>query len=168
MSLFSRRARWLNALFPASVTPTITDPASRSDDVSLVQPYDGGGYPIPPVTNWFTEVTSAVAAGTQLLLLTVGDDQLFRILGCGIQRLAGNNYTRAFLQVRVPNATFLVQVSNDIGVVDNIEQGIHQLVMPICPAGSQIFMFADGGNASSQFTATLLGVSVPVGTVFSI
>ena len=46
MTQFSRRARWLNALFPQSVAPANPDPALRSDDVSLVQTYDGGGWGI--------------------------------------------------------------------------------------------------------------------------
>lgn len=46
MTQFSRRARWLNTLFPQSVAPASADPAVRSDDVSLVQSYDGGGWGI--------------------------------------------------------------------------------------------------------------------------
>lgn len=50
MTQFSRRARWLDALFPQSVAPANPDPATRSDDVSLVQSYDGGGWGLAEAT----------------------------------------------------------------------------------------------------------------------
>jgi len=46
MTQFSRRARWLDSLFPQSVAPANPDPSVLSDDVSLTQSYDGGGWGI--------------------------------------------------------------------------------------------------------------------------
>lgn len=142
------------------------DPGQRSDEVFLIQPYDGGGYSIPPVTNWFLEATSQVAAATQQLVHTVVPNELFRIIGCGVQRVAGAVYTLSYLQVKFPQATFNVQISNDLLTVDGNERGFNSIVCPVVPAGTEIRVFASGGDAASQFTATLIGVSVPVGTVF--
>lgn len=131
-----------------------------------MQPYDGGGWPLVPQENWFYEVQSPVAAATQWILHTVAADSIFRILACGVQRIAGAVYTRAYVQVRLPNTTFNVQISDIIPLVDGNELGFSQLVCPVIPAGSQILLFVSGGDVLSQATGTLIGVEAPVGTVF--
>ena len=92
MSQFSRRARWLNDLFPQSVAPTVTDPAQRSDDVSLTAPYDGGGYGFANaaqlVTN--TGILPAAASGGSVII-TTAEDEIYRLMAGSVIKHAGNN-----------------------------------------------------------------------------
>jgi len=102
LSQFSRRARWLNIFFPQSVAPASRDPGRLSDDVSLVQQYDGGGYGFAAeVEEEFIDVTQAVAgASGAYLLLQIPDDEILKILGCDSITQGGNAPTDAQITVQ--------------------------------------------------------------------
>jgi len=101
LSQFSRRATWLNILFPASVAPQTRDPGQRSDDVSLVQPYDGGGFGFAHSDHLVvtTGALTAAAVAEGATILTIGPEEIYRIMGAMVTNLDVTTLQMNFLSV---------------------------------------------------------------------
>jgi len=170
MSQFSRRARWLNTLFPASVAPQVRDPGQRSDDVSLVQPYDGGGYGYQTApAEWFRSFDNAAAAAGSQVAFIVPENQVYRIIGAHCDPFNGVVYDEA-----------QIAISNDAGggglnciVSDLINPGLFILGFTLTPGlvvgpELEVLVRFGGGNGASQAHWNFYGIFAPLGTVFPI
>lgn len=168
MSQFSRRAGWLNFLFPASVAPQKRDPGQRSDDVSLVQPYDASGWPIPDPSTWIIRLDSAVGATGDTDILTVPDDSVYRLFSANAFRLLGVNAIFQLFIVdlnAIPILSALVanEVSTGLNSGNNIVPLDRAMVIP---GGLTLRFQHFGGDAATQIRYHIYGCLVPAGTVF--
>jgi len=165
LSQFSRRARWLNQVFPASRAPQTSDPNSVSDDVSLTQPYDGSGWAIPDSSQWIIQLDSALAASGQVILLAVPEGFVYRLFGAHSFRVTGSTGTSSIAVrdlVSVPNTAVLLAPQLDIAG-DPKAFEINRAV--VVPAGLTIT--GDFFNGSPTIAAyRMYGCLVPAGTVF--
>lgn len=168
MSQFSRRARWLNFLFPASVAPTVTDPALRSDDVSLVQPYDGSGWGIPPLGDWFLgPFLSPTGGAADTELVAVAADEVFRLFAVSV-------FTVATLVADAAPIASQVQGAGGVQIAPNQQS-------PGLAFGSNVYQFPGGmilppgsflrgghfnGNGTTILSWSVYGCRAPSGTVF--
>ena len=170
MSQFSRRARWLNELFLQSKAPASRDPDSVSDDVSLVQQYDGGGWLIPDTPDWFHGpfLSPAGAAGATALL-TVPEDSIFRLFSIHVFTVVN------------PVATCNPIVSQ-FATTGGVSLA-HQLVTPLSPLGGAstfelnraivlppgTFLYGSHllGGAGTILSWNVYGCLAPIGSVFS-
>ena len=190
MSQFSRRARWLKQLFTPSVSPATQDPTQRSDDVSLVQQYDGGGLAIAdtifPVIHdasgapleirepeiSIRDFQSKVGITTVSDLFNLGDDLVARIWAANFTLTAGIGAEINYLTVTAPTGS---GVGNHLWVFSNPFNNVTSpgdqrrfIHDPILPPGMQMNFFSTGGDASSSGRLTIAMIVAPVGTVFHI
>jgi len=167
LSQFSRRARWLNRLFPASVAPTTTDPAIRSDDVSLVQPYDGSGWGVPNLEDWFFgPFLSPVGITGDTELVAVPEDSVFRVFS-----ISAFTVIAAVAQVQP-----VVSQLQGVGGVNLYDQlATRTVVAGPTTFASRAIVLAPGsflrgshflGNGTTQLSWSVYGCMVPTGTVF--
>jgi len=167
LSQFSRRARWLNALFPQSVAPATRDPAQRSDDVSLVQPYDGGGYGYrisAPVVR--TAIQTGALGG--IIIINTSQDEVYRIESMDSVMIAGARPT-VFIIVIDEGSLDSVNISGSIlapGVgASQLMPDLHPTVIgPNMSVNCQWF----GGDVLTQLTFGVYGFRAPLGTSFQV
>lgn len=168
MSQFSRRARWLNQLFTASVAPQSSDPAVVSDDVSLVQPYDGSGWPIPQLGDWFSgPFLSPTGAAADTELIQVADDEVFRLFAISV-------FTVATLVADAGPIVSQIQGAGGVQIAPNQQS-------PGLAFGSNVYQFPGGmilppgsflrgghfnGNGTTILSWSVYGCRAPSGTVF--
>lgn len=189
MSQFSRRARWLTQLFTQSVAPAKQDPSQLSDDVSLVQPYDGSGWAIEQtsfpvefdtvagpllITEPFVGImdfTSKVGITTVSDLFSISNDLVARILQISDLLIGGIGAENTFYFVAPPNdsgvSNHIVMMSGSKNIVPS--QTIRQdraLFSPIMLPGTQLSYFFTDGDVSSETRISVAMVIAPVGTVF--
>jgi len=191
LSQFSRRARWLNQLFTSSVAPQVSDPSQVSDDVSLVQPYDGGGIAIaiptfPPLHDsgvdgplLFTEpfvgiidFKSGVGITVQTDIFQLPDTLVARLLSVGLTTLAGSGAEQVSLNATPHNQSGLsdhqCQYSEEMDTTINASPRKFQNVPPILLPGLQLNMFFNSGSVLSFQHITFAMIIAPTGTVFRI
>jgi len=171
LSLFSRRARWLNQIFPASVTPTIKDPGSRSDDVSLVQPYDGSGWGIPESGAWIQRSVQLRTTVLFHIFFQLNDNEVYRLLAADLAYIAGpgNTDVRVLLSSIDKNGTGdQIILANEI--VQNYTPGgirvlVHSspIIGPGCSLRVDLVLSTD---VTERITVGVMGVRAPIGTVF--
>lgn len=168
MSQFSRRAKWLNALFPASVLPQASDPGVVSDDVSLVQQYDGGSWPIPAIEDWFFGPFISVAGATgSTQIFQVPEDQVLRIFSIHVFTVINNQAPAA--PIISPDLTGGVLI-NDPVITDPVAQGTTCFPLNraiVAPPGSFIRGDHFGGSPTTQLSWSMYGCLAPLGSVFS-
>lgn len=171
MSQFSRRARWLNIFFPQSVAPAEQDPGVRSDDVSLVQPYDGGGFPLSEDTAWMRFLNPAAAAAGVVAIFTTPPDQLFRFMGADVQLIGGNGPVAGCgLQIQPPvGGGGIMQVTERkffAGATANDPVNFEAITVPIIGPNTIVFMQWAGGNVATDLIVHVYGNFAPFGSVF--
>jgi len=165
LTRFSRRATWLTNFFTASQAPASPSfPDSYSRDVSLTQPYDGGGWGLQEPNGWGTSVNPAVAASGTQTVVSTNATEIFRILALAAENLAGVN-PNAWWNITLPNAmsfpiTFLESIGS--GKVA-YWGGTHP---PIMGPSMNLEGFWSGGDGATNIRFWVLGVKVPIGTVF--
>jgi len=163
MSKFSRSSSWLKQLFTPSTTGW-REPGELASDVSLVQPYDGGGYPIQDPGQWMTKVTTAAVAVDTTVILTLGDNEIGRILGASVNRNLGVKPSCS-LQIFDQNGNSLV-VSDRILIAVNGEREGFQIFSPIIGPGHSIRGRHFGGDAATVLEWLVYVVRAPLGSVF--
>lgn len=188
MSQFSRRARWLRDLFPASVIPQQVDPNVVSDDVSLVQQYDGGGIGMALATfptvrdgdvldvadvivepelatrEWITR--SGINVNTELCVLATG--LYARILGVSCIIADGGSPTRFTLVVGAPTGTGLSEHRQNItATIPEIFNQVNALPLAfdIIPPGFQLNASQVGGLAATQIRVDVTWIVAPIGAI---
>jgi len=185
LSQFSRRAKWLNELFPPSVAPVVSDPTRRSDDVSLVQQYDGGALGISPATfpddpsvlgialeinepeMGIREFLTVIGISTITDLLVLPDGLYARIFGATHFLVAGAAPSDVFFDVRPPTGT---GVGNHIALFSHVMVGTTgristPLAQDIIPPGHQLNWQQINGSAATQYRLTLNWVVAPIGAI---
>ena len=169
MTQFSRRSRWLNTLFPASVRPQTTDPSSVSEDVSLVQPYDGSGYGIPNPRSWIIQNLLAAGVTGSSVMITVPEDSVYRLMGAGGFNVAASGTPRhqLFVQdlIAVPNlacqlAPIEIPTVGDGNFAFDLGRAI------VIGPGHNLLMAYTAGGAGTIMKYSIYGVLAPLGTVF--
>lgn len=186
MSQFSRRAKWLNQLFPPSVAPVVSDPSSRSDDVSLVQQYDGGAlsfaeatFPADPsplgtalaigepeigIRDFLSVI--GIVTSTDMIVLPTG--LYARIFGVTVLLFAGLVPEHGFLDLRPPTGSgvgdHIALLTQDSGNFGNFRKA-QLLNQDIIPPGHQVNWQQINGDAATQMRITISWCVAPVGAI---
>jgi len=168
LSQFSRRARWLNQLFTASRAPQSQDPNSVSDDVSLVQPYDGSGWGIMDPGQTIVNVQSPLGAVGLTQISAVGRRTIARLLGVGVFHAAGALPTDVKLYLLGQDNNFSVAIGRlyDKPMLTTPMRNPMQFQSPMMPPGTILQGHHTGGDAATLVQYTALIMQAPVGTVF--
>lgn len=163
MSGFVRPADWLRHLFTSSRTAPV-NPVEVSDDVSLNQPYDGGGFPLWDPGQWISTVTSVAVAAGETTLLTVPDNQIARILGVSAQLSAGVAPTVHLRVISQSNAR--VGLSPLVLMLASARRQSIELQTPIIGPGHLLSGAHFGGDVLTKVAWAVYFVQAPIGTVF--
>ncbi len=163
MSRFVRSASWLRFLFTPAHTKQ-PGPVEVSDDVSLNQPYDGGGYPLYNADQWGLETTTTVVAAFRTTILTVPNDQIARILGVSAI-LATGVAPDCSVEVR-PRSGITIGVSEQLQNVAGNRFHSFPLTTPILGPGQLLLGYHENGDAATSVTWGVFYVFAPIGTVF--
>jgi len=163
MSRFVRPASWLRWLFTSSQTSPV-NPVEVSDDVSLVQPFDGGGYPLFDPGQWGLAVASATAASGTTTVLTVPANTICRLLAASVTLNAGVAPSTYFAVV--PEGGDSIGISPlETGVLTTFHLSA-ELRCPILPPGAVLSGRWLGGDAATNLNWHILYVLAPIGSVF--
>lgn len=173
MSQFSRRARWLDILFPQSVAPRTADPGRLSDDVSLVQPYDGGGFGLGAADDpdWWHFVISATQASDDFVVFTVETGFIFRWMLADASVIAGGAVAGRFViqaQAVPGGGSGVIDVQTRDSVSASGLAVVNTQVPPIVGPFSEIRYVYDSGDAATRVLARIYGVLAPIGTNFNV
>lgn len=172
MSQFSRRARWLNSLFPASVLPQSQDPGEISDDVSLVQNYDGGGWGFPAPDDFI--VNSPILDGVTgvHIYFTLPVDEYARLVAMSLGFIGGAGATVVYPNIiddeGTGNQVFCatpLQVNQGFLGPGGFES-FRNLATHV-PPGGQMRVEWINGAVGTTFTVQLYTCRAPLGTVFA-
>ena len=163
MSKFSRPSDWLRQLFIPSTTGW-RPPARVSEEVSLTQPYDGGGYPIWPVGQWVIEQTFTDQAAGSVVILLLPDNEICRLLAASIEIDGGV----------IPTARLLLGDASNrfVGISDEVTpsalniQNSFDVRTPIIPPGGDFRGEWEGGDAATDVTFRAVICRCPLGSVF--
>lgn len=166
MSRFTRSAPWLRHLFTPSQTES-PNPGRLSDDVSLVQMYDGGGFSIPAVESWGASADSAVGASTTTDIVTAAADppEIVRVYSVGVRQLAGAGAPEVIFQVQVAGTSITPNVSSVILLTGQAQVPPNWIQNLILGPGSilQGFLFNGDAATTARYTAYIL--RLPLGAV---
>jgi len=161
MSQFARPAGWLRQLFTQSQTAQ-PNPTILSNDVSLVQPYDGSGWGLWDPGQWIANVTSATIAADNTAIMTCPVGNIRRILAVSAQVTAG-----------VAPAVYLwvSAQAGEVGVGDVFAAIANRFVsldckIPILGPGHVLTGNHTGGDAATIVNYRCYFVQAPLGAVF--
>jgi len=158
---FARSAKWLTHLFTPSVTPPSRYPDRYSEDVSLTQPYDGGGWGIAPPEAWIANHLTAIAAAGTETILTVLEDEIFRLIGASVALEAGVA-PNVMMLVQAPDAAITVGISEI--VVPNITQTRAFVTFPPVLGPTHLLQVNwDAGDAATRVRIRVYGCRLPLG-----
>lgn len=164
---FSRPAAWLRQLFTYSGAGGARDPNSLSNDVSLVQPYDGSGWGFHPPAETIFQYDSSVGATTDTVIFTVPATMVRRVLALSFDLLAGAAPAAVYLFASIPAvAGQNVQITQSLQTLisGRVESPDHH--SPIILPGIEVHILVSTGNASTQVRCNMMAVEAPLGTVF--
>jgi len=190
LSQFSRRARWLQDIFTPSVAPHQQDPSVVSDDVSLVQQYDGGGIGVVEPSFPAQRDGEAVGAGVPLLIespevsirsyltakgININSDMYslptglyarFLLLSTNLND--GTSPSTQNFSINQPTGTpgggFQANMTHIETVIGNLVTA-RGLMCNILPPGMMIKAHHTGGNASTQIRVGIVWIVAPVGMI---
>lgn len=161
---FARRARWLTHIFSPSETPTTRYPAQYSNDVSLTQNYDGGGWGIPDPREMFLNVVSgAAAAARDTIILTTGADEIIRLIALSGHISAGAAPTAANCSIFQPDANISVGLNNVVALNALIVVGMDGLP-PVVPPTCELVASYIGGDVLTVINWRMCFLRLPLGT----
>jgi len=163
LSQFSRRAKWLGDLFSASVLPRADDPGVVSDDVSLVQSYDGGGHGFEKFFRsvLFTGATNATD------IITVAEDEVFRLYAVESHSIVSGQ--ASVLEALLINLEFpLTNVPVGNPPVLSNTPTLWETSVPIMMPLTRLSVGYTGGIAATQIFFAVYGTRAPLGTVFHV
>jgi len=164
LSQFSRRARWLNTIFPASVLPQSSDPGIVSDDVSLVSAYDGGGLGFQKVVD-FRQLATGASGNTTFVL--TGPEEVFRLYCISTHALAlGGTTLLAGILIDKDQPLFSVSA----GVIPILSGNPSMWPTHIGMIGPNLDLQISysGGVGGTIIGAAIYGFRAPLGTVFQV
>ena len=149
----------------------MVDPGSVSDDVSLVQPYDAGGYGFPKTD--FFHLFPAQAAGNVDVMET-GPDEVIRVLAISAHNLVDPKPRPFLLWISRTGSLN----SGSFGIYGNgvfYEVGSNLLSndptlythhMPVLPPNTRIQFSYTSGSVLTVVGVAALFIRAPIGTVF--
>lgn len=163
MFRFSRPAPWLRQLFTPQTTSQ-PNPDQISGDVSLIQPYDGGGFALWDPGQWIVTQTGAAGASGTVTLVDLPVGEIMRILALEVLITAGA-VARCRAAFVAPSGGE-VTVSPDFttpgtGLRFNIPIG-----SPICPPDHNFTAAWSGGDGATVPVFSAIICRVPIGSVF--
>lgn len=163
MSRFSRPASYLRQLFTPS-SAGFQDPGVLSSDVSLIQPYDGGGWPMESSRSWVRTVTTAAIAAGAITLLVNDRETIARILAISFAVTAG---VIPEVHADIIDDVSSVSISDHmvIAAVGAADEGL-RLNCPILGPGHTLRGRWFGGDAATVVNFRAYLVQAPIGTVF--
>lgn len=150
-------------MFTSSKTGPV-NPIEVSDDVSLVQPYDGSGWVMANPAEWFAQQTGAAAAAGSTNLFINDLENVVRILAVSCSLTAGNAIS-ALMMVTVPGALGDVAIGS-VAAITSTEHILVPTQSPILGPGHTLVGRHFGGNAGSIPQWRIYLVQAPIGTVF--
>lgn len=162
MANFARPSSWLRQLFTPSHTSQ-PNPDRVSDDVSLNQPYDGGGFPLWDEGQWASFVDSGVFSASDTNLLTVPENQICRILAVSAELRAGVA-PNAYVKVAGASQVVISQWASPIPPV--VQRICIPLFTPIIGPTHTLIGSHHGGDAATVVRWAFYYVLAPLGTVF--
>ena len=165
MSLFVRPAPWLRQLFTPAHTPQ-PNPGTLSEDVSLVQPYDGSGWAIPNPETTVRSFTAPAGAQGNNTILTMGATDVGRILGISVNLNAGAAPTHANAAVRAPGTNLNCPITDVVVPVTGIFIGLPHLASSVILPRLQLEGSHIGGDAATILIWRVYIAICPIGTVF--
>lgn len=163
----------MNFLFPASHLPATTDPDRLSEDVSLVQQYDGSGWGFPEdPTNWNTVVLSAAGVDVDTVLVTVPRGFVYRLFAAHVFTLIAPPPVSQLLVGTIGASQTFVALTNRLLVpgvgLGNISFSLHGLNRPIVIGpGMELQGSHFSGGAATVLSYSTYGCLAPLGTVFA-
>jgi len=164
LSQFSRRARWLNSIFPASVLPQSRDPGVVSDDVSLVSEYDGGGLGFLKVLA-FTQIATGASGNTTFNL--TGPEEVMRLYCISTHALAlGGASLIAGILIDLDPPLF--NVSAGVIPVLSGNPSMWPTHIGMIAPNMDLQISYSGGVAGTIIAAAIYGIRAPLGTVFHV
>lgn len=163
MPNFSRSAKWLTNLFTPSVAPTTGFPDRYSQDISLTQGYDGGGWGIPDIESTVLDVTGVVGASVETVLLTAGLDEIVRVVSAAGLLVAGLVPTTNVLNIQAASAAALV--SNHL-VIAAAQFALFDIPgFKVLLPGMTLRNIYAGGDVLTQQTVRMHFLRLPLGTI---
>lgn len=136
------------------------EPGDLSNNVSLTQPYDGGGYPFETRLQRNTQPAAATGLVT---LVTTGQDEIIRLLALGITVTAGVIPTMFYLvgldaiDVAITPRTIISAINQQNSIIHNT---------PILPPETTLQVSWAGGDVLTVVRTEVLFTRAPLGTVF--
>jgi len=132
--------------------------------VSLVQPYDGGGFPIPDPAQWTARAVNSAAAVDTTVILTMEATEIGRILAVSCNLNAG---VAPSVSIQILDQQgFATCISNRILIPVISERNGFQIFSPIIAPGHVLQGRHFGGDAATVVEWLAYVVRVPRGTVF--
>lgn len=162
MPQFVRPAAWLRQLFTQSRTEH-SNPARVSPDVSLTQPYDGGGWGMEDPGMWIVAKTSAVGIDTTTVIHTVGSKNICRIMAASCILAAGGKPTYVAVAVEDPMAALGVGITPIADLVADVAVNL-PIMIPIVGPTHQIVGRIEGGDALTQVHWRIYKCELPLGS----
>jgi len=164
MSSFVRPAEWLRQLFTQSRT-SWTHPSQVSNDVSLVQPYDGGGLSFQ--ARYFTVAPAAGLTGTAILT-TIPANSVFRLLGIEWETTAGaGTPVCRVLAEDMLGSQCAICTNHTFGTALNRPESPDNIMGKVLGPSTIIrFEYFAAGDAATVVSCTIYGILAPQGTVF--
>jgi len=130
----------------------------------MVQPYDGGAFPLLNSAQWSTTVTSAAAAAAQTVLITVGEKELGRLLGVSAVLNAG---VKPIVSVQVFDQNGLATTISPSPLMGATPERVGlQIFCPIIAPGHQVLGRHSGGDAATVIKWNLYMARAPLASVF--
>lgn len=158
---FVRPSPWLRHLFTPSRSQQ-PNPTAVSREVSLTQPYDGGGFPLFDPASWVISVQSVVSASVSTVIRLVPADTIMRVLAITARLDAGVAPLAHAQSLIVPG--FSVALGADVLLTNQLAN--IPCAAPIIGPGHTLRGHYHTGGAATQVTWTAYIVEVPIGTVF--
>jgi len=163
MNTFTRPADWLRQIFTPSRFGW-NPPSAVSQEVSLVQPYDGGGYATFPVGQWVLTGVAVAGATGEITLIDLPQEEIGRIMAVSVVWQAGVAPVCS-TQIRLPGANPVGSSLDGTPTVLNELFGINQRC-PILPPGHRLLIRYHSGDGATVITARALVCRAPLGSVF--
>jgi len=164
MNKFTRSAPWLRQLFTPSQTKS-SNPGSLSEDVSLVQVYDGGGFNFLSSAMWAVRVDSTPAGATDTTdILTAGPEELVRVFSVSINEEGASTTPDCIIRVRVA-ATATPAVSGLLAVLGNGVVPPDFISNLVLPPGAVLEGLHFNGGAGTVIRYRAYFNRMPVGAV---
>lgn len=158
---FARRAGWLTELFTPSVTPPTRFPDQYSNDVSLIQPYDGGGWGMINSEAYITQAANVAGASGTLTIKDIAPENIFRFLSAAVILTAGVAPS-VVLEIFTIDGSRSQSISSLV-TPNGARWTTFDLIPPIIGPNHRIRAPWAGGDAATVITVSLFGPEIPLG-----